>query len=257
MKGINRGVQLFVLLAIALMLVGCCAAPPGDALPEALGLTDQEVLDALAARSNQIQSVMSSGTMRLQTEDGGSVRLDVALLAQGRDRLRLRAWKLGRAVFDLTRDHETVWVWSAEQGNDPKNPDALAKLPTAEQIDLGWRLISGNFFASPPNELDASDKLVVTYNINPQQATDPGTARLTIDRTTQTIEQITIHDAKGMQHARYSSSRYRLIDALPWATRIAFESPAFAFEIELDEVELNGTLPSSAFTPPRDARKQP
>jgi hypothetical protein len=247
---------MILFCVIALTLVGCCTAPPGDDLPMVQGQTDQQVLDALAKRSGQVKSVMSSGTMRLQTDDNGSVKLDVALLAQGNNQLRLRAWKLGRAVFDLTRDGDAVWVWATDRVNDPDDPDALAMLPTAEQIDLGWRLISGQLFASPPNRIDASGKLIVSYAIK-QLGAGPVTAQLAINRTSQTIEQILILDAKGLERAKYTPSGYRLIDGIPWATRIAFESESFAFEIELDEVELNGTLPKSAFTPPRDARKQP
>lgn len=259
MNDLKQCASIIGLTVIAFTLVGCCTAPPGQALTEVQGLTDQQVIDALAQRADQVQSVMSSGTMRIQTDDGGSVRLDVALLASGNDRLRLRAWKLGRAVIDLTRDGEAVWVWTSERASDPDEPDTLAMLPTAAQLDLAWRLISGQLFASPPDrvEASASSGLVAIYTIKEQTQATPITAKLTINRPTQTIRQITIHDAQGLQRASYTPSGYRLIDGLPWATRIAFESADFAFEIVLDEVELNAALPSSAFTPPRDARKQP
>ena len=245
------------LVAFALTLIGCCADPPGQALPEMRGLSDQQILNVLAKRADQVQRVMSSGTMQLQSDESGPVRLDVALLAEGNDRLRLRAWKLGRAVFDLTRDGNDVWVWASERVNDPDNADALADLPNAEQLDLVWQLVCGQLLSNSPDHIQTGDPLAATYTLQTQPNAPPVSAEFLINRPDQTIKQITVRDAQGQSRASYTPSRYRLIGGLPWATRIALKSEGFAFEIELDEVELNGTLPKSAFNPPRDARKQP
>lgn len=256
-RWLRHALSLCFALAMS-VLTACRAEPPGEALPEVSGLSDQQVLGVLAERAELVERVMSSGTMRIETADGDSVRLDIALLAASDGRLRLRAWKLGRAVFDLTRIGDELWFWSAQQDASTDRNDAISTLPTAEQLDIGWRLVSGEFFRSPPSRVISDEAMTVIYPLaQGNQQSPTASARLTIDRKTQTVRTITIDDSDGRVHAVYEPSRYRLIQGIAWATRVKLDAPDLSLQITLDEVELNGELPAAAFTPPRDARKLP
>lgn len=247
-------IRLIVVVLFA-CTIGCRSHPPGESVPRAAGLSDAQIMEALARRADRVQRVMSAGTMRLETGEGESVRLDVALLASGDDRFRLRAWKLGRAVFDLTRDGDTLWLWHANQDADAQAGTGGPALPNAAQLSAGWRLVCGHIFAEAPDTLKTGDPLTATYGLAPQA---PGAvAQLAIDRDSQTVTRITILGPAGETRAVYEPARYRLIDGVPWPTQLALRSEGVAFEITLDDVELNGELPAGAFDPPRDARKLP
>ena len=171
--------------------------------------------------------------------------------------MRLRAWKLGRAVFDLTRIDGALWVWSLDQEEAGAQPQTRS-VPSGEQLSAGWRLISGRLFASPADRVLSGDSLVAVYQLGPDDsATALPTAWMTIDRRTQTVSRIVINDSEGQARTTYEPSHYRLIDGVPWPTRVRLSLDALSLTLILDEVELNGELPGGAFTPPRDARKQP
>ena len=245
-------------LGIALLLsstLGCRSDPPGSAVPEVTGLSDGEIMAVLAGRAKQTRRIMSSGTMRVETDDQ-SVTLDVALLASGDRQLRLRAWKIGRAVFDLTRDGDDLWLWHADKDQQAPGSDKSPHLPDVAQLNTGWQLISGQVFATPPDVLSARGPLIATYRLS--NTTEPKIiAEFTIARSTQTVERIVIRDEDGQERAVYKPTRYRLIEGVPWPTKLALRSDAIELELTLDDIELNGQLPPSSFKPPRDARKLP
>src|SRR5437016_14515019 len=103
---------LFFAVAVALFLGGCAAHR--EDLRTVHFRDDREALDILIRRADAVKTVSSQGTITLQRPDGESVRLELAMVRAGPDELRLRAWKLGRAVFDLTKTGEDVWLFTAE-----------------------------------------------------------------------------------------------------------------------------------------------
>lgn len=254
----SRRISFQLTLSIGLLLsclFGCRSNPPGRVVPKINGLTDAQILEVLADRSNRVQHIMSSGTMQVEA-DGKSVKLDIALLASGDRQLRLRAWKLSRAVFDLTRDGDDLWIWHAEQDDETQGTTSKPQLPNLRQLSTGWRLASSQVFTSPPDELTTGDPLVAAYRLSSNETSDT-TARFMIDRDTQTVTRIEVDDAENNTHAIFEPSRYRLVDGIPWPTQLVLRSDDLELTITLDSVELNGVLTASAFRPPRNARKLP
>lgn len=253
----RRRPVLFLIALCAVAFTGCRATPPGEVVPQTMGLSDGQVLAVLAERAEQVQGVMASGTLRLESEAEGSVRLEMALLASGDERLRLRAWKLGQPVFDLMRDGDAVWLWASDRAQRDVPPAERYPM-TADHIDTGWRLVTGRLFAAPPDRIVSREPLVVEYNLRTRNATGSATrARLTIDRSTQTLTRCEVIDSDGGVRQTLTPQRYRMIDGTPWATRIVSGTPGNGFQLTLEVVELNGELPASAFTPPRNAQRQP
>lgn len=239
-----------VLCAAISLASGCRSQPPGEELPRYDDLTTQQVLNGLAERAEAIGTYYGSGTLRLTDPERGEVSLDAVILARGNDRLRLRAWKLGRAVFDLTRDGESLWLWTRDQDDAQATPnDAL----TAEFIDTGWSLVSGRLFAKPPNHIVSEYPLIVEYPLDAERKI---TARLHIDRQRLTLTHCEIVSSGGAIEQRITPQAYRLVDGVPTATRIE-SSGRSSFTLNLDDIEINGPLPDTAFTPPRDARSRP
>lgn len=245
-----RTVTNCLLFAAITLATGCRSKPPGKELPHYDNLTTPEVLTALAERAEAIQTYYGSGTLRLTDPERGEVSLDAVILARDDDRLRLRVWKLGRAVFDLTRDGDTLWLWTRDQDDTQANPtDAL----TAEFIGTGWSLVSGRLFADPPQRIVSERPLIVEYSLNIERTT---TARLHIDRQTLTLTRCDIVSKGDAIEQRITPQAYRLINGVPTATRIESTGRS-RFTLKLDDIEINGPLPETAFTPPRDARSRP
>ena len=241
----------------ALAIAGCRTDPPGQALEQTEGLSNDQVLAALAERANQVQRVMASGTIRLESDEDGSVLLDVALLASGDDQLRLRAWKLGRPVFDLTRDGDALWLWISERAEvDSTTTDGVPL--AAIHIQTGWRMMAGRLFAQTPDRVISEDPFIVEFDLaSDQTGGAPARAQFAIDRATQTHTRCTIIDSAGIERQTLQLGAYRLIDGIPWATSIDSGTDDHRFQITLESVELNGELPPSSFTPPSNAQRQP
>ncbi|MEM1355735.1 MAG: hypothetical protein AAGH88_12740 [Planctomycetota bacterium] len=249
-----RSCCALILALLGLLATGCRHTPPGEEVPVYNGLTDEQVLLMLADRAEKVGTFSASGVLRLDDTERGTVTLDVVLLAEGESRLRLRAWKLGRAVFDLTRDGEALWLWTRESlaSSEDRVPSV-----NAEQVGLGWSLLSGRMFRNPPQQVVTGSPILVTFELDPDSGT---TARLLVDPATATVRRYEVVSPDGIVRQALGSDRHRLIDGQPIATRIMGQGAGedgSSFMLELTEVELNGELPAEAFTPPRNAQRRP
>ncbi len=71
-------------------------------LPTYAAMSDEESLAILQTRSATIKQVQADCEIQLIDEKGDRVRLDGAMVLDFPDKARIRAWKFGHAVFDLT-----------------------------------------------------------------------------------------------------------------------------------------------------------
>ena len=80
-------------------------------------------------------------TITLTRPDGETVKLDGAIVTRNPGWVRLRAWKLGRAVFDLTLQPAGLWVMTLD---DPKRSEQMlpAKVSAAEFVKQ-WSYFNG------------------------------------------------------------------------------------------------------------------
>jgi outer membrane lipoprotein-sorting protein len=244
--------SLVIAIAFAATVVGCRSPDAPENIP-AYPLTDApETLRQLARRAHLVKTLSGEGLITLTRSDGESVRLDGALAMAPPDRARIRAWKLGRAVMDLTVVPDGVWIVTPD---DPKrNDDIRSAGVSAAKLARTWSLLSGGFFDTPGLRTETrGDKLIVTREV----AGEP-TVVCEVDRVTLTPRKYSLLDDRNATRFTFTLGRYRDFGSgVVWPTRLVADSDAGKVEIELRDVDVNPELPPTAFTPPRRAEKLP
>jgi outer membrane lipoprotein-sorting protein len=234
---------LLACLAVALF-AGC--APKEQQLPAVPWHDEREAREILRQRAEAVRTVSAEGLLTLERPDGESVRFDLAMAREGDQRVRLRAWKLGRAVFDLTMNPEGVWLLT------PDDPSLKQKVRSAgvsaRQLVESWNLFNGELFRSDDSELVDRGGTLVYRGAN---------ITCEIDRRTLTPRRYVLSDDNGRQRFRLDLSDYRDVAGTPFAHRYVATSDEGRIIIALREAELNTDLPPDAFRPPRRAEKLP
>jgi len=228
-------------------LGGGCASNP---LPTYDNADPAFIREHLTAQ-HAARSFRANGEAIVTDSDGDSATCDCVLLSRGRDHVRLRAWKFGQPVLDITLTPEGLWLMTGEErpvGSD----DGLGGL-TASSFARAWELISGRFFDGAPYAIDSFSQATIVAH----RPMGDATVTCTIDAATLTPLEYLVQDRSGAQVARVELSRYRLVGTRAAATRINASGPGGAILIVLDDVEFDIELPASAFTPPARAVRQP
>jgi hypothetical protein len=176
--------------------------------------------------------------------------MDLAMVAQPPDRLRLRAWKLGRAIFDLTLTREGVWmVWPEDQSLREKAAGAGVG---AKQIARQWAALSGDFFRRDDlRVLRAHGSLIFSA------PADGMMIRCQVFERSLVPWCYMLEDDNRRVRFTLQLSDYRMIDGIAYPYRLAATSEQGFIDIKLDEVELNADLAAAAFIPPKRAQKLP
>ncbi len=239
--------QALIVTLLLLMPVGC-ATP----LPTHTWVDHATAMETLSRRSDHVKTVSSTCRVLLTNEDGRSTQLSGAMAARPPDELRLRAWKLSQPVLDLTLTPSGLWLFRAKRAEET-GEDAFTTL-SADRMRAGWTLAMGGF--SDPGWAPLDDTGGRTFRT--RRTGDGGLAVIaTIERRTLTSRQIELIDDDGQTRLTLSLGEYRLVDGIPWPTRLTFRAERGTITVLLDDVELNVDLPARAFTPPRRAIKQP
>ncbi len=245
------------LTAIATAATSGCSTP----LP-AYPWKDHETAQRLMAEhAAELQSVQSEARMILTAADGNSVTLDGAIVAAPPDRFRLRAWKLGHAVLDLTLTPEGVWLKADE--NREKGTGAAAGLGSisAGGIVGPWSLLTGGLFDQPcvsrPAQIEIADDGGSTF-IFRRFADRTGATSITceIDRRTLTTRRCAVLDESGVERAVLTLGDYRNFGGIVFPARIDASGADGTVLILLDDPEFNTPLPPNAFVPPAGAVRQ-
>ncbi len=229
-----------ILACAAAAGVSGCASP----LPTYPRLGDEESRRIIAERLESVDTVSGEGRITLTAPDGRTVRLEGALVADPPERLRLRAWKFGRAVLDITAVGDEVWVFAPEEsaGQSFEVPEG--------GIARAMRLFRAEFFRSARVVEGAStDRLLVLT-----EAIGHDAVTCEIDRPTLTprLFRVTGSGVDGV----LALDRYRVTSGIAWPTEWRFENQRGRAVIRLDRVEINGSLPETAFVPPRRAARR-
>jgi hypothetical protein len=215
---------------------------------------ERTALSILAQRSRQVRTVSGSGTLELTRPNGESVRLDLAVVMQPPERARLRAWKFGQAVFDLTITPEGLWLESSQDSSQQAEQIRSAGT-NAAQVTRAWSLLNGGFFDQPG--LDAwndGGQLVVR---RAARAGEPAVV-CRVDRDTLTPRGYEMLDDAGAVRFSLVLDRYHDFNGIVWPRRITATSrEAGRIVVELADVTLNEEPPTGAFVPPRRAEKLP
>lgn len=236
-----------IVAALAMIMLGGCGTA-GPVLPTYAAMTDTESLQVIAARMDSVKTISAASDLKLTNVQGETVTLDGAFVAQPPEKARLRAWKFGSAVFDLTILPAGVWAYAAEREGTPAD---MTRMPAAA-VSRSIEMLSGTYFARAlAVEGNSTSEVLVVVG----EAFGRQDVRCEIDRKTLTPRRFVI--AGGDKDLEIVLDRYSMIGEIVWAHRMAFRSADGEIVIRLADVELNGEVSESAFTPPGRATKLP
>jgi outer membrane lipoprotein-sorting protein len=238
-----------VCLAATLLAATGCAAHQPSPLPTYHGLSDAAALRVLAERAGSVKTLSGRCDLALTRADGQSVQLDGAIAMAPPDRLRLRAWKFGQAVFDLTLTPEGLWVMAPEDAG--RREKVLPASLSAAQFGREWAMLNGGFFLQGDLSTGGDAKWLDVR----RRVEDGRTILCRVDRATLTPRHYEMRDPQGTVRLRLALSNYQLVGGTPWPMKLNARSGDGRIEIRMKGVELNDDLPPNAFRPPRRAEK--
>ena len=242
---------LVVWTFIATLTGGCRPkSPPPENLPAYQWVDEATALRDLRARADAIKTVSAECGIQLTKPDGESVHLDGALAMQNPGWVRLRAWKLNRAVFDLTLQPAGLWVMAMDEKKGQER--ALPASINAADFMRQWSYFNGKLFheAGASDAEVRGDMLIVR---RPQIKSGPR-FHCEVDRRTLTPRRYVFDDPAF--EFELTLDRYRDVNGVPWPTRLVAKSERGTVAIEQRDVEINGELAENAFVPPRRAEKR-
>lgn len=248
----TRGMMGVVLLGLITLAGGCAPTPPVETVPAYPLMDAPESLRVLGEKARTVRALSGEGLITLTRPDGESVRLDAALAMRPPERARIRAWKFGRAVFDLTVTPEGVWVVSPEDSN--RREQIRAAGVSAGQLARTWAVLAGGFFEQDGLKTELDDKRIL---VRREASGGEPAVVCEVDRRTLTPRRYSMLDDRGATRFSLTMDRYRQFGEVVWPMRLVAVSDGGTVEVELREVEVNPELPANAFTAPRRAEKLP
>ena len=233
------------------MIAGCAGVAPVEHLPALPLLDDRATVTAISAQFHAVHDMSAQGNLDLTGPNGDRVQMDVAMALRPPNEARVRAYKFGQAVFDLTVTPSGVWLLTTGPG---ATADRTSKLQvSAEQLAHMLGLLSGALFEEPGLVLhDDGDGLIVR-----RERSGEATVLCTVDRKTRTVRQYQLLDDRHAVRLMLTQSEFVEHDGIPWPQRILAVSDRGRIEIQLRDVDLNAGLPPNAFVPPRRATRLP
>jgi outer membrane lipoprotein-sorting protein len=237
--------SLAAALVSLLPLAGCAPEP----LPAYTPMSEQGQLQVLRDRSHAIRTISAQGSITLSRANGDTVRFDTVVVVQPPDRARVRAWKFGQAIFDMTLTPDGLWIMAPK--DDERRPEMLAAGSNTGKLISQWlRLMTGSF-DNPNLTVRADDgKLLIT------EPNDDGTTMSCgVDRKTLTPRRYVLKDRGGTIRVTLTLGNYGEFNGIAWPRTIEADSESGRIMIELREVEINGDIPPEAFHPPARAEK--
>jgi hypothetical protein len=232
---------------VPLLLLAGCHPTYQEHLPIHPPVDSVTTLAELAAQGKRLQNMSGSGTLELTQTKGQSVRLDMAVVLEPPQRPRIRAWKFGTAVFDLTVLPDGVWLESSKDSGPP----GLGA--TAAPVAKAWSLLGGSFFDAPNLVTWENGRWLMVRS----GSVDGPTIVCRVDRDTLTAREYKIIDEFGKARFTLTLDHYEDFSGILWPRRIVATSEAGTVAVDLSDVELNGEIPLLAFKPPRSAEKLP
>lgn len=206
-----------------------------------------ESLRVIAERLRLVTTIQARATVVFEAAGGPRARLDAALAARPPDLLRLRAWKLDRAVFDATLRDGELWLLPPDTGQaDERQGDPAY---AARGISRAFFLFTPAFYEMAHEDAQRTThrELVVSG------VADTDSIRCVIDRATLTPRRFERLQNSADLALSIDLEDYRVIDSVPWPHTWTISYPEGRVVIYMDEVVLNGALAPSAFVPPRRA----
>ena len=198
---------------------------------------------------DRIETLSAACRLTLSSSKKDRIRLEGAIVASLPNHFRIQTWKFGRNAFDFIITPSKRWIAASAE---------LKKQEQSEAPDFDFLLSWLNL-----NQLLDQSHYVVrqdtrTITLGPEtQGTDLLHAKagtyLVFDKSTRTCRRLYRLDGNSRMIESVSLSDWTLIDNRPWPLRLIATAPLGDVDIRMHDVHLNQTLPSAAFTPPRQA----
>lgn len=235
-------------LLIGVLMIPCITGCGVEKLPARPFMGVDETLRYLAEQSDRVKTVTAEGTITLTRANGDSVRFDGAMVMQPPGKARIRAWKFGQAVFDLTINDQGMWLVAPEKSSHAQD---IRKAGTnAGELAKTLASVMGQYFQDR-QIVGAQRGDVMEFS----QKEANGTLRCEVDRRTLTARKYVLVDERGQVRFSLSMEKYAVIDGIPWPKRMVARSDAGTVQVDLNDVELNGELAPGAFVPPKRAER--
>ncbi len=233
------------LFLYAVLLTGC----KSENLPTYPRLSVEETRKHLSNEAHRLHTISSEGTITLIKPDNQSIRFDGALVMQPPDRARLRAWKFGQAIFDLTLTDGALWLVAP---TDSSHRDDIRRAGAgAGELARTFSSLLGGYFDA--NDLIATEqRSTIRFS---QRRPDNTTLTCDVDRHTLTPRRYTLLDPNQQPRFTLTLDRYTIINAIAWPQRVTAISDAGRIQVDLRNVEINADLAPAAFKPPKRAEK--
>jgi outer membrane lipoprotein-sorting protein len=232
---------------------GCAPRPQPENLPVYHWADDATALHDLSARAHAVKTVSAAALLTLTRPDGQSVRLDGAVaMSLPTKSVRLRAWKLGQAVFDLTLTPQGLWI---EIPRDAGRRQQIAPASiSASQLARALAVFGGEVFDGPG--VQVVDRGGPQFEVR-KPLEEGRTMTANVDRHTLVVRAYQLTDPSGAVRFTLTLQQYQSVNGVLWPARLIARSETGTIDVELRDIELNAGLPPAAFVPPRGAEKQP
>lgn len=228
---------------LALLTLAGCNPPvnPGSPIQKYKYENEQEALQIIKDRDNTIRTVQARADIRLTDSAGKSVELDGAVVLKRPGNLRLRTWKMGQAVLDLTVNGDDAWSWVArEEASDAR------QLTRSMLINWAQLLLDS---ANPAHVRDAKmeGERLTTHVVR-------GDSTLVCNYTRDTLTLVSIQFPDSANKT-ITLSNYAGFERTIWPMQLSLRGEHGRIDIYFEDVEINGELSPTAFKPPTRAEK--
>lgn len=221
-------------IPILLLTIVGCAKPPIPSYPTMSYEDARPIL-----RGHMPETLTLQGQLTL-SEPKQSIQLDTAMVIRQPSEMRLRAWKFGQAVFDLTVRPDGVYAYS---GRKEVDPESLKRI--AGSIASWLQLLAPLPADAVPLET-TQDEWVFERQIAEARVLTH------VDRQTLVVTRHEMFEGP-VRRASIDLSKYTLRGSVPWPGQIVVSEGKR--QIKLNTSSLRTDVAPKAFEPPRRAER--
>jgi hypothetical protein len=221
------------ILSLLLLAAGCAR----QQIPTYQAMSLEEARPILRRHTPEALAIQGQLTL---SEPKQGITLDAAMVVRQPSELRLRAWKFGQAVFDLTVRPDGVYAYSARKEVDP---DALKQIAGSISSWIG-------LLAPLPPDAKPSRETGGEWLFDRQIA---GARVVThVDRQTLVAKRHEIFDGET-RRATIDLSRYVMRAEVPWPDEVVVREGNRTIRLRTSSLKTEAA--PRAFEPPRRAER--
>lgn len=224
------------LLVACLMIAGC-----GTSLPTYELRSPEETLRHVSEGMHAAQTISGAGTLTVRDPERGNVSLEAALVARRPDQMRVRAWKFGRSVADVTLDGDRVL------GETDPRVDRDVLVEGLRGLRRALLEIDQEFYDRAEVLPETSDEMLIARG----RLSTGEVLFARIDRPTLTLRSLSVDPDVHDDDASFSLQKYEEVGGVAWPMRIRARrgdrEAAFRFDwVELNTPVQRGALPEAS-----------